>query len=151
VRDALREEYGETIVLGNVEHYRSEEVAWSGWSALQDLAREHLSEDRAEHLLSMEAWSGVYVPLVTEPIAFELDGQETPLDVASLTNLTSELEALGKLLDLPVDDDGLRALAARYSDDDDLVDSDMEIQTYAQLLLAAHEASRRRAPLWVVK
>jgi hypothetical protein len=99
----------------------------------------------------MEAWSGVYVPLVTEPIAFELDGQETPLDVASLTNLTSELEALGKLLDLPVDDDGLRALAARYSDDDDLVDSDMEIQTYAQLLLAAHEASRRRAPLWVVK
>jgi hypothetical protein len=42
VRDALREEYGETIVLGNVEHYWSEEVAWSGWSALQDLAREHL-------------------------------------------------------------------------------------------------------------
>jgi hypothetical protein len=44
----------------------------------------------------------------------------------------------------------LKQLAAKYQDDD-LIDSDMDIQTYAQLLLAARVAQRRRQVLWVVK
>src|SRR4051794_32988110 len=44
---------------------------------------------------------------------------------------------------LPTDDAGLRSLAERYGDDD-LVDEDMDVQTYAQLLLTAHVAQRRR-------
>jgi hypothetical protein len=151
VRAALRERYGDALALDDDDHYWSEELGWSGWSSLQTLARQHFSADRAAHLLSMEAWCGVYVPAQTEPFSFELEGQEAPLDVASLTHLMSELEALGKLVGLPVDDEGLRDLAAKYLDSDELLDADMEIQTYAQLLLAAHEASRRSAPLWVVK
>ena len=64
--------------------------------------------------------------------------------------MVSELKDLGKVLGLPSDDDGLKELAAKYRDDD-LVDADMDVQTYAQLLLAAHVAQRRRQVLWVVK
>jgi hypothetical protein len=44
----------------------------------------------------------------------------------------------------------LKQLAEKYQEDD-LIDEDMDIQTYGQLLLAAHEAQRRRQVLWVVK
>jgi hypothetical protein len=98
----------------------------------------------------MEAWSGCYVPAETQPGSFEFDGEKTPLAVASLPALVSELESVGRALGLPTDDNGLKQLAAKYQDDD-LVDSDMDIQTYAQLLLAAHVAQRRRQVLWVVK
>ena len=39
----------------------------------------------------------------------------------------------------------------KYLEDDDIIDDDMDLQTYAQLLLAAHEAVRRGQPLWIVK
>jgi hypothetical protein len=130
--------------------YYSEEVGWSGWGLLQEKAVQAVTADRIPHFLSMEAWSGCYVPAETQPGSFQFDGYETPLAVASLPRLVDELEAVGKALGLPTDDEGLKDLAVKYQDDD-LIDSDMEIQTYAQLLLAAHVAQHRRQVLWVVK
>jgi hypothetical protein len=70
---------------------------------------------------------------------------------AEIGNKIAELESFARAAGLPTDDNGLRALAAKYLDDDDLIDQDPDVQTYARLLLAAHEAARRRLPLWVVK
>jgi hypothetical protein len=152
VRSWLTTEFGEKVSLElPIEHYWSDEVAWSGWAELQALATEHLPAENLEHLTSMEAWSGVYLPLMLEPCAMDFPGQKTPLDVASLPALIAELEALGAALELPTDRQGLQSLVAKYGDDDDLVDQDMDIQTYAQLLLSALEATDRRQPLWVVK
>ena len=131
--------------------YISDEVGWSGWRELQERAQRVLSSQPPMHLLSMEAWHGVYVPVPTEIGSFSFDEQETPLDVASLPDLVRELDSLGRADGLPVDDDGLDALAMRYMEDDDLADQDMDVQTYVQLLLAAREATRRNQPLWVVK
>ncbi len=131
--------------------YYSDEVAWSGWRALQERAQAVLKSHPPKHLVSMEAWQGVYVPVATETGSFSFDGQNTPLDLASLPELVKELECFGQAVGLPLDDNGLRALAARYLEDDKIIDQDMDVQTYAQLLLTAHEATRRRLPLWVVK
>jgi hypothetical protein len=103
------------------EAWCSTELAWSGWSALQGRVASTLGETRAPHLLSMEAWFGAYLPTELEPGA-----------------------------NLPVDEAGLKALEAKY-DDDELCDEDMDVQTYAQLLLGARMAQSRNQPLWVIK
>ena len=139
------------IVLDSDEEvYFSEDLGWSGWRLLQDKAVETVGAEAVPHFLSMEAWFGCYVPAETIPGSFEFNGEETPLAVASLPVLVSELEKLGKALGLPSGDIGLKELAAKYHDEDS-IDDDMDIQTYAQLLLAAHVAQRRRQVLWVVK
>jgi hypothetical protein len=129
--------------------YRSDEVAWSGWGELQKRARAVLRGHPPKQLLSMEAWQGVYVPVPTEIGSFSFGEQKTPLNVACLPELIAELESFAQAAGLPADDNGLRALAAEY--DGDRIDQDADVQTYAQLLLAAHEAARRRLCLWVVK
>ena len=98
----------------------------------------------------MEAWFGAYLPTELEPDAIQVEGSPTPLDVASLPGLIRELEQFGTISNLPVDDAGLKALEAKY-DDDDLCDEDMDLQTYAQLLLGARMARSRNQPLWVIK
>jgi hypothetical protein len=150
VKKTLASHYSGIVLDSDEEAYFSEELGWSGWRLLQDKAIETLGADAVPHFLSMEAWSGCYVPAETQPGSFEFDGEKTPLAVASLPALVSELEGLGKALGLPTDDNGLRKLAVKYQDDD-LIDDDMDIQTYAQLLLASHAAQRRRQVLWVVK
>jgi len=153
VLDALQEQFGDAIGPdgdGGAEPYTSAEVAWSGWGLLQERAAQELGAENVPHLLSMDAWCGAYVPAETDPGSFAFEGEETPLDVASLDRLADELEALGLLTGLPTDDDGLRDLAARYQADD-LVDDDLDVQTYAHLLLAAHAAQARRQTLWMVK
>jgi hypothetical protein len=151
VKETLASHFPGTIELDSDEEaYFSEELGWSGWRLLQEKAVHAVTAARVPHFLSMEAWSGCYVPAETQPGSFEFDGQETPLDVASLPALVSELEAVGKALELPTDENGLKQLAAKYQEDD-LIDADMDIQTYAQLLLAARVAQLRRQILWVVK
>ena len=98
----------------------------------------------------MEAWNGCYVPVSTEPTEFTISGHSTPLTVGSLLGLVDELEAVGVALGLPIEDEGLRELAEEHADDEP-EDGDMDYQTYAELLLAARVAVRRRQPLWVVK
>jgi hypothetical protein len=151
VRSTLASQFGNTINLNSEqEPYFSQELGWSGWRLLQETAVQAVSAERVPHLLSMEAWCGCYVPADTEPGAFHFDGESTPLDVASLNQLASELESVGIALGLPTTDDGLCDLY-RYYEEDDRFDDDMQIQTYAQLLLAAHTAQARRQVLWIVK
>jgi hypothetical protein len=151
VRGTLEVECEGSVVLDSAEEpYYSQELGWSGWQLLQELASDKVSPEQVPHLLSMEAWSGVYLPSWNRIGALEFDGEPTPLDVASLDSLIEELELVGRALGLATDAEGLKAIAVKY-EDDDLVDSDMEIQTYAQLLLAAREAKRRKQPLWIVK
>ena len=40
-------------------------------------------------------------------------------------------------------------LAARYLEDDSLVDQDLDVQTYLQLMLSAKQAAARKQPLWI--
>ena len=151
VEKELVSRFGKSIDMKCAQdHYYSQELAWEGWKMLQNAVQRKITQKNAAHLLSMEAWQGCYVPAKTEPLEVAILGEETPLAVASLPALVQELESFGRASKLPVDDSGLEELAARY-DDDDLVDSDMDIQTYAALLMAAHEAMRRRQVLWVVK
>jgi hypothetical protein len=151
VKKTLMSHFGMTIVLDSDEKaYFSKELGWSGWRLLQEKAAQSVAADRVRHFLSMEAWSGCYVPAETQPGSFKFDGEQTPLDVASLPALVSELELVGDALGLPTDEKGLKELAAKY-EEDDLIDSDIEVQTYAELLLAAHVAQDRRQVLWVVK
>jgi hypothetical protein len=99
----------------------------------------------------MEAWFGCYIPVETLPGSLEFSGDAAPLAIASLPALVSELEALGTASELPVDEKGLRQLSEQCQNDDEDDDDSMAIQTYAELLLAAHLAMCRRQVLWIVK
>ena len=103
------------------------------------------------HLLSMEAWKGVYLPVDLEPGSLaSIPGESGPLDIGSLPRLVEELTRIAKALAISTDESSLLAVALQYRAVN-LNDEDMDIQTLAQLLLAAQEATRRRQPLWVVK
>ena len=136
--------------LDGVEPFHSAELGWSGWNLLQERARVALTPEEVPNLLSMEAMHGAYLPGWPEAGAIVFDDYPMPLDVAPLEALIGELEKVGPALGLATDEAGLAAIATKYADDD-LCDDDMEIQTYAQLLLAARVAVTRRQPLWVVK
>lgn len=151
VRARLVKAFGRGVVLdGTEEPYFSEEVGWGGWGRLQEAATAAVGAERLPHLLSMEAWNGCFVPVATAPTAFAIAGNSAPLKVGSLPALVNELEAVGAALGLPTNDAGLRALADEHLDDDP-IDGEMDYQTFAELLLAAHIATRRKQVLWVVK
>ncbi len=150
VKKTLASHYDGIVLDSDEEAFYSDELGWSGWQLLQDKAVETVGADAVPHFLSMEAWVGCYVPAETQPGSFTFEGEKTVLEVASLRSLIDELEHLGRVLGLPTSDNGLKELAAKYQEDD-LVDDDMDIQTYAQLLIAAHTAQLRRQVLWIVK
>lgn len=152
VQHVLKAECEDDITFdeAGVEPFNSAELGWSGWNLLQERARLALSPEEVPNLLSMDAIHGAYLPGWVEAGAILFDANPMPLDVASLESLVDELEKLGPALGLATDADGLAKIAKRYQDDDSC-DDDMEIQTFAQLLLTAREAARRRQPLWVVK
>lgn len=151
VADTLRAQFGDAIDYDSTDERYSCELGWSGWSTLQQRAADACGTDAIPHLLSMEAWSGAYVPVETETGTFEFPGDGTNLDIGCLSKLIAELELIGNVLDLPIDDDSLDKLYHHYADDDDLVDDDMDIQTFTQLLPLARYALKKRLPLWVVK
>jgi hypothetical protein len=144
-------QFGKFIVLDSTEDpYYSAELSWSGWGGLQRLAVERVTKERLPHFLSMDAWCGCYVPVETEPHSIPLKGITTALDIASLAALIKELELVGRSLGLPTDELGVQSLAARHREFE-MWGKDDEVQTYAELLLAARVAERRRQVLWVVK
>jgi len=152
VRETLDSHYERRFVLNSPDDpWCSEEVAWSGWRLLQEQARDLLPEEKIRHFLSMEAWLGVYVPGEADIGGFTFNGKSTPLAVASLDQLITELDAIGIALGLPTDGADLKVLFSGYRDDDDRCDEDPHIQTYIQLVLSARQAQRRNQPLWVVK
>lgn len=138
--------------------YFADEVAWSGWCALQQRALTLRDASALPNLLAMEAWQGVYLPWPTSAGSFSFEGIPTPLEVAELDGLVAELEDLGPALNLSTDDPSLRDQARNLmpeeegeEDEDEADEANLAVPTYLQLLLAAHEAQRRRQPLWVVK
>jgi hypothetical protein len=151
VADSLRSQYGIAMDLSSESDYQSAELGWSGWRLLQERAISECGADAIPHLLSMEAWCGAYLPVPTGIGAFEFPGETTKLDVACLDNLIAELELIGRKLRLPLDDDQLAVLFRNYTDDDNLVDQDMDVQTFTQLLPCARVARNRNQPLWIVK
>lgn len=151
VQSQLAKLFGLTIVLDSSEEaYSSDEVGWGGWVRLQEAAAEAVGADQLPHLLSMEAWNGCYVPAKTKPTKFSIPGNSAPLKVGSLPALIAELNAVGAAMGLPTDEAGLRELAAKHEDDEP-DHSEMDYQTYAELLRAALIAQSRRQVLWVVK
>jgi hypothetical protein len=151
VKSQLVKAFGPAIVLDSPEQpYSSDEVGWGGWARLQEAAAEAVGAKRLPHLLSMEAWNGCYVPVKTKPTEFSIPGNSAPLKVGSLPALVAELKAVGAAMELPIDEAGLRELAAEHEDDEP-DDGEMDYQTYAELLQAALVAQSRGQVLWVVK
>ncbi|HEX2123067.1 MAG TPA: hypothetical protein VHL59_15650 [Thermoanaerobaculia bacterium] len=128
--------------------YHSEPVDASGWRELQ--RRVHQTLDVAPQLTTVDAYQAVYVPAAMEqvehvPIANVAD----PLQIGSLPALLDELRRFAARASLPTDDVELMQLAAHYLESDDFA-SDLDVQTYVQLMLSAKQASARGQALWVV-
>ena len=151
IADTLRAQFGDKIDFSNDTERHSDELGWSGWRILQERGAEACGADKLPHFLSMEAWHGCYLPVTTGVGSFEFPDDSPNLDVGALDNLIAELELIGKTLGFPTDDSSLTELFRKYMDDDDLIDEDMDIQTFTQLLPLARFARKHRLPLWVVK
>jgi hypothetical protein len=151
VDQELARQLGYTMPSGSgAEAHRSQEVDWFGWAQLQQMASAAIGRDCAPNLLSVDAWRGVFLPVHIEPASLEID-EDAWLQCASLPGLLSELEQLGNACLLATDPPGLRALWEKYYTDDPDSDESSEMQTYAQIMLAAQVATERGLPLWVVK
>ena len=101
------------------------------------------------HLAGVDAYQGVYVPGASiESIV--IPSAADPLQVANLNTLIEELTAFANHASLPTDDLELMALAAKYLEDDEMIDKELDLQTYVQLMLTAKQAIARRQALWVV-
>jgi hypothetical protein len=135
---------------GAVPHYYGE-LADSGWSELQRRAIAELGAETVPNLASLgEDGRGVYLPAQVQTVSLPLSAGG-PLKCASLLGLRNELAELAQRWDLPLDDDGLRALLeVAHDPDDGWVADPAEIMTFARLALAANEALRRDCPLWLV-
>lgn len=105
--------------------------------------------DVAPQLTSVDAYQAVYVPVAREivdhvPLASLAD----PLKIGSLPALLEELRRFAAAAALPTDDVELMQLGAQYLEDD--FDSDLDVQTYVQLMLSAKQAAARNQALWIV-
>lgn len=130
------------------EAYRSDPVEGIGWSQLQ--ARVMRTIDAVPHLSGLDAYQSVYIPLPfarVEHIAIPTVAD--PLEVGSLDALLDELRRFAAKAALPTDDVELMQLAAKYLEDDELFDADLDIQTYVQLLLTAKQAAAHGTALWI--
>jgi hypothetical protein len=132
------------------ERFCSEEVAWSGWEQLQQDAQMLLGRNEIPHLLAVDAWQGVYLPIAVEPQRVRVN-REQELQVASLLSLVRESLAYSSAVELPVEEGAIKELWLTYMEDDDKIDSDMHIQTYLQLMKTAQYALRKSHALWIVK
>lgn len=127
--------------------YRSDPVDAAGWPQLQGRAMRLMS---APHLGGVDAYQSVYLPMRFERVEhIAIPTVADPLEVGSLDALLDELRLFASHASLPIDDVELMQLAAKYLEDDDLFDSDLDIQTYVQLMLTAKQASSRGVAMWL--
>ena len=138
-------------VESNSKPYHSDELAWSGWAELQERAASLLGEDAIPNLLSVDAWTGVFIPKDISPTELVIQADVSPFQVASLAGLYRELLALSQKASWPNDEQGLQAWWDEYMDGDSAADEDDDIQTYIQLMLCTLKATNLNKPLWVVK
>ena len=118
-----------------------------GWLGLQTLASDELGPDALPNLLALgDSGRGVYLPAHVRAVALPLS-RGGPLCCASLHGLRRELAELADRWELPLVDDGLKAIVAE-GDEGGVADAP-EIVAFARLALAANEAARRDCPLWL--
>jgi hypothetical protein len=123
------------------EAYRSDHVEPAGWLALQK---------RLAAIAGVDAYQAVFVPAPVKRLEeIVVQNLADPLHVAGLEALLKGLHDFAAKASLPTDDVKLMALAARYLEDDSLVDQDLDVQTYVQLMLSAKQAAARKQPLWI--
>jgi hypothetical protein len=124
------------------EPYRSDEVDVRGWVALQE---------RIPQIAGIDAYQCVFVDAPLKGIEeIALPNVADPFHVASLPALVDALRKFAASRSLPTDDVELIKLSAKYLEDDELIEADLDIQTYVQLMLSARQAVARRQALWIV-
>ena len=122
--------------------YRSDEVDARGWAALQS---------RVPQLAGIDAYQAVFVAAPLRGIEeLAVPNVADPFHVASLQALVEGLQQFAGKAKLPVDEVGLMQLSAKYLEDDALIDKDLDVQTYVQLMLSARQAVARGQALWIV-
>lgn len=141
VEAALRQRYSLANGVRD-DAYRSDHVDVRGWVALQN---------RVPQIAGIDAYQAVFVaaPLrgIDEVI---VPNVADPFHVASLPALVDALQQFAAGAKLPTDDLGLMQLAAKYLEEDELVEADLDVQTYVQLMLSARQAIARGQELWIV-
>ncbi len=124
------------------EPYRSDEVDVRGWVALQN---------RVPQIAGIDAYQAVFVAAPLRGIEeVSVPNVADPFHVASLPALVDALQQFAARASLPIDDVELMQLAAKYLEEDELVEADLDVQTYVQLMLSARQAIARRQALWIV-
>lgn len=81
VVEALRRSCGVNVPLGSLDEdfVLNEELAWSWWAELQQLALEKLGPAGSEQMQAVDAWMGVYVDADVDHFVLHLDrGPGTP-------------------------------------------------------------------------
>jgi len=135
------------LIRFNAQPYRSDPVEAAGWGQLQARAMRSIS---APHLGGLDAYQSVYLPLRFDRVEhIAIPTVADPLEVGSLDALLDELRLFAAQASLPTDDVELMQLAAKYLEDDELFDKDLDVQTYVQLLLTAKQASAHGVGLWI--
>jgi len=129
------------------EVYRSDPVDAIGWSRLQTRVAKTLPA--APQLSGMDAYQSVYLPVAGGVERVAIPNVADPLEIGSLDALLGELRAFAAQASLPTDDVELMQLAAHYLENDALIDEDLDVQTYVQLMLAAKQSAAHGVPLWI--
>jgi hypothetical protein len=139
----------ETVVPSKTaDAYRSDPVDARGWSQLQ--ARVMKTLDAAPQLTGIDAYQSVYLPGRRDGVErVPIPNVADPLEIGSLDSLLGELRAFAAKAALPTDDVELMQLAAHYLENDALIDQDLDVQTYVQLMLAAKQSATHGVPLWI--
>lgn len=143
----LRDRFPALAAAGG-EPYRSDPVEGAGWRQLQ--ARVLRTIEAAPHLSGLDAYQSVYLPLRFARVEHVIiPTVADPFEAGSLAALLDELRLFAAKASLPTDDVELLQLAAKYLEDDDLFDTDLDIQTYVQLFLTAKQAAAYGVGLWI--
>lgn len=145
VANELRSRY--SFVAADIsEPYESEPVSVNGWRELQSVMDSMLGGSR---LSQVEAYQAVFIPGAVGGVDHvEVPAVADPLQVASLETLVDELRRFADQAQLPTDDLELMQLAADYLES--AADTELDFQTYVQLMLSAKQAIARKQALWIV-
>jgi hypothetical protein len=133
--------------------WRSEELPWPGWAALQASVAATIRKPKPFHLGSVEAWCGVFLPILAKPTKLKIPGGGTPLQVASAVKLDRELREYARRVRLPIKDKQLLARFEQCLDEEGNEESETEwlLLVYLELMPAVNQSLSRKQPLWVVK
>lgn len=141
VDSALRERFPIPDGEGS-EPYRSDDVDVRGWIELLK---------RIPQLAGIDAYQAVFVPVPLRGVEeVAVANLADPFHVISLPSLVDALQKFAASASLPTDDVELMELAAKYLEEDELLEADLDVQTYVQLMLSARQAVARNQALWIV-